>query len=212
MKHEKKHNPHKGEFALALGIAILLIGSLLSERFFSLPFYYTTLLLAFFIILKIIHIIESGGTIFEDYASLIIIIIFAVLHFIMRNSINTLLVTGITIIVLYSAGLMIFVRKWFRSQSIAMFIISYAILVLIIIFLFAGVYYDHSTDFKIYGEKTNIKFEDAMYFSTVTFTTVGYGDITPTEINRLVASIEAFIGIIFNIAFIGFALTNRNRR
>lgn len=34
----------------------------------------------------------------------------------------------------------------------------------------------------------------ALYFSVVTFTTVGYGDLTPVGITRLFAAIEAFLG------------------
>ena len=38
--------------------------------------------------------------------------------------------------------------------------------------------------------------EEALYFSIVTFTTLGYGDITLNESYRLLASIEAADGII----------------
>ena len=39
-------------------------------------------------------------------------------------------------------------------------------------------------------------FTDALYFSIVTFTTLGYGDITLNESWRLLASFQAAIGII----------------
>ncbi len=39
-------------------------------------------------------------------------------------------------------------------------------------------------------------FENALYFSIVTFTTLGYGDITLSENWRLLASFEAAVGII----------------
>ena len=39
-------------------------------------------------------------------------------------------------------------------------------------------------------------FADSLYFSIVTFTTLGYGDITITEPWRLLAASEAAIGII----------------
>lgn len=39
-------------------------------------------------------------------------------------------------------------------------------------------------------------FEEALYFSIVTFTTLGYGDIVLSESNRLLASLEAANGII----------------
>ncbi|MFL0805147.1 MAG: pentapeptide repeat-containing protein [Agarilytica sp.] len=37
-------------------------------------------------------------------------------------------------------------------------------------------------------------FSQSLYFSIVTFTTVGYGDLTPVGITRLFAAIEAFVG------------------
>ncbi len=37
-------------------------------------------------------------------------------------------------------------------------------------------------------------FFQSLYFSIVTFTTVGYGDLTPVGITRLFAAIEAFVG------------------
>ncbi|MFK5856049.1 MAG: potassium channel family protein [Bacteroidota bacterium] len=40
------------------------------------------------------------------------------------------------------------------------------------------------------------EFEQALYFSIVTFTTLGYGDITLSESWRLFASLESAIGII----------------
>ncbi len=41
-----------------------------------------------------------------------------------------------------------------------------------------------------------LTFTDALYFSIVTFTTLGYGDITLNESWRLLASFQAAIGII----------------
>lgn len=40
------------------------------------------------------------------------------------------------------------------------------------------------------------RFEEALYFSMVTFTTLGYGDVTLSNAYRLVASLEAANGII----------------
>lgn len=39
-------------------------------------------------------------------------------------------------------------------------------------------------------------FEPALYFSVVTYTTLGYGDITPHEGWRLVAALQAATGIV----------------
>jgi hypothetical protein len=45
-------------------------------------------------------------------------------------------------------------------------------------------------------------FLSALYYSVVTFTTLGYGDINPVGISRLFASIEALVGVFLNSLFI----------
>lgn len=55
------------------------------------------------------------------------------------------------------------------------------------------------------------KFDDALYFSVVTATTLGYGDITVSERWRILASFEAMGGLILfgtSTAFL-FAMTRR---
>ncbi|GAB3042461.1 hypothetical protein GCM10027286_00800 [Virgibacillus ainsalahensis] len=42
----------------------------------------------------------------------------------------------------------------------------------------------------------------SMYFSGVTLLTIGYGDITPIGIGRLIALIQALIGYILPTAFV----------
>ena len=44
----------------------------------------------------------------------------------------------------------------------------------------------------------------ALYFSIVTWTTLGYGDFKPSEPARLIASFEALLGYIFMGCFIAF--------
>lgn len=45
-------------------------------------------------------------------------------------------------------------------------------------------------------------FAQALYFSVITFTTVGYGDITPIGLTKLVAMLEVFFGIFIVPIFI----------
>jgi tetratricopeptide (TPR) repeat protein len=45
-------------------------------------------------------------------------------------------------------------------------------------------------------------FFEAFYFSVITFTTVGYGDLTPIGFSRLIASLESFCGIFIIPIFI----------
>ena len=62
--------------------------------------------------------------------------------------------------------------------------------------------------YNLIGEITD--FESALYFSTVTFTTLGYGDITISEKWRLLSSLEAVKGILlfgWNTVFIFTVIT-----
>jgi hypothetical protein len=45
-------------------------------------------------------------------------------------------------------------------------------------------------------------YSDCLYFSVVTFSSLGYGDLRPVGVSRLLASTEVFIGL----AFLGTAI------
>ncbi len=47
------------------------------------------------------------------------------------------------------------------------------------------------------------QWRDALYFSVVTFTTLGYGDMAPHEEYRLVAAFQAIYGYLFLGALVG---------
>lgn len=64
---------------------------------------------------------------------------------------------------------------------------------------------------------TDITWPDYIYFSTVTFTTLGYGDFSPKQDARLVAAAEAFLGnmhlgILVAAAFLAVSVNNRHER
>lgn len=46
------------------------------------------------------------------------------------------------------------------------------------------------------------KFGNMLYFATITFTTVGYGDITPLNWMKAIAGLEALLGIFFTSSFV----------
>jgi hypothetical protein len=57
--------------------------------------------------------------------------------------------------------------------------------------------------------------ETCLYFSIVTWTTLGYGDVTPTGASRMIAASEALVGYLFMAAFIacfGYILSTIIRR
>lgn len=70
--------------------------------------------------------------------------------------------------------------------------------------LFAYVYYVYGVESSsgvIVGD-----FITSLYFSIVTWTTLGYGDLTPTSGLRLVASLEALLGYVYMAILIGLFL------
>lgn len=209
MYHENKH-VHKGvEFTLALIIAVALIGSLTSEKYIDLPKYLVPLLIMLFISLKLVHIVKQGGSLLEDYVTLGVMLLFVILEVTLEGDLNGVLITGFIAILLYSTGLMFWVKSKFGSKKIVHFLIIYITAVCMIIFLFAGAYISNPEDFMVQGVKKSINFEEALYFSTVTLTTVGYGDITPaSKVNRFLSATEAFLGMTINVALLGYVLTS----
>ncbi len=65
------------------------------------------------------------------------------------------------------------------------------------VWLYAIAYYFLADDLGIghFGGTFNNDFSDFLYFSTATYTSLGYGDIYPTGDLRLVAGIEAIVGL-----------------
>jgi hypothetical protein len=199
------------EFFVSVLIGFLLLLTLIFERFIGLfaTYIFITLLLVLLLI-KISHIIKKEGTVFEDYGSVFMILLLAVLRFItVESKINTPIVVVSIVIIFYTVGLIPSISYLKKSKSVISFISSYIIFMLVTISLFAGIYSINSTEFVVHAEPAELTFKDSMYFSTMTFTTVGYGDIAPKRINKLISSIEAILGIALNIGFIGYILASK---
>ncbi|NOU49996.1 hypothetical protein HG263_05525 [Pseudoalteromonas sp. JBTF-M23] len=86
-------------------------------------------------------------------------------------------------------------------------VLEFAALILFIslnIVLFANYYYNTGLSFK--GDIVN-DFNISLYFSIVTWTTLGYGDVLPHDSNRLIASIQALVGYVYMAILIGLILS-----
>ena len=66
-----------------------------------------------------------------------------------------------------------------------------------LIIIFAGIYRGHGLLYS--GELQSLlnDGESALYFSVVTWTTLGYGDFSPPADIRLIAAIQALLGYVF---------------
>jgi hypothetical protein len=79
--------------------------------------------------------------------------------------------------------------------------IRFVLLSILTIALFAVFYRIHPSGFGGSGTKVNTIW-DALYFSGVTFTTIGYGDITPLGALRALTILEGLIGIVLSSSFV----------
>lgn len=85
-------------------------------------------------------------------------------------------------------------------------VVWFLLLFVTLILIFAAIYYNNG-NVILTSESNKITFFDCLYFSTITFLTVGYGDILPyASFSKLISSIEGYLGILYGILFSGFLL------
>tara|TARA_E500000305_G_C4025291_1_gene241404 strand:+ start:880 stop:1671 length:792 start_codon:yes stop_codon:yes gene_type:complete len=82
-------------------------------------------------------------------------------------------------------------------------IIQSVIILLAIVFCFAGIYQFLSLFNKNCLVPNPESFLDTVYFSVVTISSLGYGDIKPVGVSRFVAGVE----VLFGLGFIGFLVS-----
>ncbi len=60
------------------------------------------------------------------------------------------------------------------------------------------------SNYLVHGVPTRLRWNDSLYFSTVTMTTIGFGDIVPSgKWARAVTMVEAITGVVLLVLFIG---------
>ncbi|MFW6230976.1 MAG: potassium channel family protein [Nanoarchaeota archaeon] len=102
---------------------------------------------------------------------------------------------------------------WFKKGRQLSILGIYSAIVFFYVFGFAWVYMDIAMDgdpnehFNFPREESELTYGTTLYYSVITFATIGYGDITPySPAARLVAGIEAYVGMIINVLFIAILL------
>jgi hypothetical protein len=114
--------------------------------------------------------------------------------------------TGYLMFILVLIAPLVILSRILRHDVINMETILGALCVYVLLGIaFAGIYAGindiESTGFFAQpGPKTNVDF---LYFSFITQTTVGYGDLTPgTDVGRVVVTFEALIGQVFLVTLV----------
>ena len=69
-------------------------------------------------------------------------------------------------------------------------------LVEILLFTLGLIYFDNSPEYGSVGGTSPDGTMDYFYFSAVTFTSLGYGDITPNGLIRILAAVEASLRVV----------------
>lgn len=124
---------------------------------------------------------------------------------------------SILFILVIIAGMFTYYQKLFHEKSISNieFIISMMFIFITIISMFAMIYssasFNEKDGFMYLGNKVDLAFTDALYYSTITITTLGYGDIVPLGVYRFYAMTEVVIGWIF-LGIIVFYITQIMQR
>ncbi len=96
----------------------------------------------------------------------------------------------------------------FKTREVLVFILISLGIYLLFIFGFAWIYYNSAgIEMTPYSKPLTdkINFEKAVYFSIVTFHTIGYGDIHPvTQFGRQMVMLQSTISLFFTSIFSGF--------
>ena len=81
-----------------------------------------------------------------------------------------------------------------------------------VVLSFGFVYQDIGVHQLESREARTLSYSDALYFSVVTFTTLGYGDFSPKPEYRMLSALQALLGYVFLGLMVGIALNLGNKR
>ncbi|MBD3183482.1 hypothetical protein GF312_14400 [Candidatus Poribacteria bacterium] len=119
------------------------------------------------------------------------------------------------IIILYALICFFWLVPWFlrgnyekdRKQSILLAIFMMLLSTFACILCFSLIYYKMGVFYDEGSKRIQALLPECLYFSVVTWTTLGYGDYYPCGWSRFIASFEALIGYAVMGLIIGFIAT-----
>jgi len=107
-------------------------------------------------------------------------------------------------IILFTSGLLYYYISLFKAKAMhpIEFLISLLFIFILTVSMFAIIYNEPIEDSRSYFIENSVKENDlsissSLYFSTVTITTLGYGDIAPVGSYRYFAMAEVLLGLIY---------------
>ena len=99
------------------------------------------------------------------------------------------------------------VRKYLSTRSFGFLLTLWLVSYFVVGWSFAALYqFLPACTFAPASSGTSKQWLDVLYFSCVTLSTVGYGDIAPVGLSRLLAIIESCIGIGLNTVLLGIVV------
>jgi len=103
-------------------------------------------------------------------------------------------------------GMDIDISKWFQHFKQIMIIVIYISIVMFYVSGFGWIFFNMAQADPgafAYSVEKPIEYSTFMYFSIISFATIGYGDITPVSTGaRFLVCVEAIVGSIVNVIFI----------
>jgi hypothetical protein len=103
-------------------------------------------------------------------------------------------------------GMDVDISKWFRNYRQWTVILVYSAIIIFYILGFAYMFYGiakSDPNSYNYSAPKPVTYSEFIYFSIVSFATIGYGDITPVnEGARFLVGVEAILGSIINVIFV----------
>jgi hypothetical protein len=121
--------------------------------------------------------------------------------------VSTALVAGAPVAIVWS----VYRRKVIDIQTVLAALCVYVLLGMFFAFLFTGIGNAASTPFFV--QQTHATSADYQYFSYVTLTTTGYGDLTAANnLGRAIAVLEALTGQIYLVTVVAVLVSNLRRR
>ena len=124
-------------------------------------------------------------------------------------------VAGIIILVLLLVSPVVIARRIRDYTTVTLSTVYAVICIFIILGMFYGVLYqviDQLTPNHFFGQMQDARAFDYLYFSFVTLTTLGYGDLTPAgDVGKSIAIIEALNGQLYLVTIVALVVTNLGR-